>query len=161
MNFQLKAPLFRDTIADEKMGKNVNVCKYNTESLRKDLKDISGWLWLLRCHDAGIRWQLCLIKFLKAATERPFGPKGDFAGLTDGRTDERTTGLRELDISLYYRRSVYVTKNLDLRTWRTFLGIMGPWGASLPVGRHTSDYNSYTIRQFKAETLPTPLRPVM
>ena len=27
----------------------------------------------------------------------PFGPKGDFAGRTDGRMDERTTGLRELD----------------------------------------------------------------
>ena len=29
----------------------------------------------------------------------PFAPKGDFAGRTNGRTDERTTGLRELDVS--------------------------------------------------------------
>ena len=28
---------------------------------------------------------------------RPFGPKSDFAGRTDRRTDKRTTGLRELD----------------------------------------------------------------
>ena len=38
-----------------------------------------------------------------AATEGPFGPRGDFGGITDKRTDRqmdgRTTGLRELDVA--------------------------------------------------------------
>ena len=31
------------------------------------------------------------------ATEGPFEPKGDFAGRTDGQTDTRALGLRDLD----------------------------------------------------------------
>ena len=41
----------------------------------------------------------------------PFGPKGDFAGRTARRTDERTTGLRELDVFPGYRvfgRNVWI-----------------------------------------------------
>ena len=34
-----------------------------------------------------------------AASEGPSGPKGDFAGRTNGLMEERTTGLRELDIN--------------------------------------------------------------
>ena len=36
-----------------------------------------------------------------AATEGPYGRKGDFAGRMVGQTDRRTTGLRDLNMSLF------------------------------------------------------------